>query len=80
MHRPLKERKKKQKRKKGCYYYLSISLRVLGDSNTIRGFDTLRSVVLNQRSHAAFRERANCCAKFRFYISELLNWLGPLPD
>jgi len=38
MHRLLKERKKKQKRKKGCYYYLSIFLRVLGDSNTIRGF------------------------------------------
>jgi len=37
MHRPLKERKKKQKRKKGCYYYLYIFLRVLGDSNTIRG-------------------------------------------
>jgi hypothetical protein len=37
MHRLLKERKKKQKRKKGCYYYLSILLRVLGDSNTIRG-------------------------------------------
>ena len=45
MHRPFKERKKKQKRKKGCYYYLHIFLRVVGDSNTIRGFSYDPSVV-----------------------------------